>query len=67
MSDIREDLAFTNHCRGNPPKVDVEDCMSTREIDICGTLKSRPQIQNKDNKAQIRRRREGDEGMALKI
>jgi hypothetical protein len=39
---------------------------SERIIDICGTPNSRPQMQNKDKKAQIRRRRECYEGMALK-
>ncbi|MGB3862611.1 MAG: hypothetical protein WBF32_06210 [Candidatus Aminicenantaceae bacterium] len=38
MSDIREDLAFTNRCRGDPPKVGVEDCMSTGGIKLCGTF-----------------------------
>jgi len=38
LSDIKEDLAFSNHCRGNPPKVGVEDCMSMGGIKMCGTF-----------------------------
>ncbi len=29
LSDTKEDLAFMNRLRGNPPKVGGEDCMST--------------------------------------
>jgi hypothetical protein len=38
LSDIKEDLAFTNRRRGNPTKSDGEDCMSTGGIKVCGTV-----------------------------
>jgi hypothetical protein len=38
LSDIKEDLAFMNRCRGNPTKSDGEDCMSMGEIKVCGTV-----------------------------
>jgi hypothetical protein len=41
--------------------------MSMGGFRMCGTLKSRLEEQKKSKYAQIRRRREGNEGMALKI
>jgi hypothetical protein len=60
LSDIKEDLAFMIHCRGNPPKVGVEDCMSMGGIKMLGTFFTieAPKVEERQTRADPQTPRE---------